>query len=507
MVTNRRGGAGRGLEAPPDGIVPLVLTSATQELFGCRADEDLTEDRPHKLLSREEVVRDMKTRAAVSDFSPVKQQVLDYPEDEILLVFDREFTYGQSFYLVLTPDAKQRILHSPEPQAWIPLGSEVEIEEASSKLSGDKLRYRFSRRRRELGAAVRFSDSVVDVHKYVSYEEEKMSLQRTERSWGVQAIPQLLNRSAQTQWRYPKTMCTQYEPRELSVEEQREDFHSERMREFLNSVAPRVLEALQQSLIAELFVEDWRSLGGDVVGKVDLHLKEYQSFTDLNYSKDKTISHMCWHPSINGIVAVAMVERASLEERIDNSTKLLLKPPLILFWSFSDPINPQVVLWDVSGHAQRLQGTAGGRSHSLSTPPFDLEEKRQNEVPVVRYCAVSAIENGHKAPITDIQWLPETFEVTRMGVPVVNSSTTCVQLVTCAPNCSVMFWDIRGQRAGLQPDRKQRVEGFSEPETFSHLNLTWNPLVKVSLPRTDSTGFPFNPLKFSLQYNTRDRHA
>lgn len=34
----------------------------------------------------------------------------DYPEDELLLVFDRDFTYGQSFYLVLTVEAKENIL-------------------------------------------------------------------------------------------------------------------------------------------------------------------------------------------------------------------------------------------------------------------------------------------------------------------------------------------------------------------------------------------------------------
>lgn len=33
-----------------------------------------------------------------------------YPEEEMLLVFDRTFTYGQSFYLVLTPEGKKRIL-------------------------------------------------------------------------------------------------------------------------------------------------------------------------------------------------------------------------------------------------------------------------------------------------------------------------------------------------------------------------------------------------------------
>lgn len=35
-----------------------------------------------------------------------------YPEEEeMLLVFDRNFTYGQCFYLVLTPEGKNRILN------------------------------------------------------------------------------------------------------------------------------------------------------------------------------------------------------------------------------------------------------------------------------------------------------------------------------------------------------------------------------------------------------------
>lgn len=50
-------------------------------------------------------------------FSPVLFVVIstlfrqqNYPEEEMLLVFDRAFTYGQCFYLVLTPEGKKRIL-------------------------------------------------------------------------------------------------------------------------------------------------------------------------------------------------------------------------------------------------------------------------------------------------------------------------------------------------------------------------------------------------------------
>ena len=53
----------------------------------------------------------------------------------------------------------------------------------------------------------------------------------------------------------------------------------------------------------DVFVDDWKALkedDGGYGGKADTHLKEYQSFTDLHYSKEKTISNINWHPTING---------------------------------------------------------------------------------------------------------------------------------------------------------------------------------------------------------------
>lgn len=121
------------------------------------------------------------------------------------------------------------------------------------------------------------------------------------------------------------------------------------------------------------------------------------------------------------------------------SSKLILKPSLILIWSLSDPIHPQlmlecpddifcfrfcpsdpsiiaggcingqVVLWDISAYNERLAAKTGvTKSTSTKTT---LEPKQSNEPHLVRYCAVSSIEHGHKAVITDIHWLPDFFEV------------------------------------------------------------------------------------------------
>ena len=59
----------------PDFVYPLFLTSKTQELFGCKADEDVTSDSTFKLIPKEDILQDYKNRAAISDFHPAKSIV------------------------------------------------------------------------------------------------------------------------------------------------------------------------------------------------------------------------------------------------------------------------------------------------------------------------------------------------------------------------------------------------------------------------------------------------
>ena len=57
----------------PDGVVPIFLSSKSQEIMGCVPYEDVTEESPFKLLKKEDILADMYNRAAISDFSPMKE--------------------------------------------------------------------------------------------------------------------------------------------------------------------------------------------------------------------------------------------------------------------------------------------------------------------------------------------------------------------------------------------------------------------------------------------------
>ena len=61
--------------------------------------------------------------------------------------------------------------------------------------------------------------------------------------------------------------------------------------------------ALQQNEICDIFVDDYTALpetDGIVVDRMDNAIKEYQSYTDLTFSKDKIITWIDWHPSLKG---------------------------------------------------------------------------------------------------------------------------------------------------------------------------------------------------------------
>ncbi|XP_008404435.1 dynein axonemal intermediate chain 3 isoform X2 [Poecilia reticulata] len=531
----------------PDDIFPLVLTSATQELFNCRIDEDVSEKRPFKLLKRDDIIDDMKTRAAISDFSPVKHAVLDYPEEEMLLVFDSNLTYGQCFYLVLTPETKERILKTPEaeelleserrPKLWISLGSEKEIEEPI-KETREKLRLKL-RVDREAQSEVCFSDrdcaESKDGHlECTSYEDSKFKIKKLMSDCAVQAVPTLQTNSCQTMRMVPKDTFTQYEPREFSTKEREKILKELNLRDFCERQVPRMLFALQQEEIRNVFLDDWKALATGVEtcdwsGQVSDTLVLHQVFTDQKFAKNKTISCLNWHPTINGVVAVALTKRHG--ELAETSS-----PPLIVFYSFSDPSNPQfllecpddilafqfspsnpniivggclngqILLWDISAHVIYIQATQpGSRKDPTSSDKFDLNDSKEN-IPIVRFCAVSALESSHKAPVTDVQWLPPTFEITMLGLPVENKQKVSVQIITCSPDCSLRFWDVRlpavftntpGESTPAV-ENKTQMTTCSVPETFKHLDRTWKPLLRVSLSKVETKG-EYVPMKFSFE--------
>lgn len=569
-------GEEEGEEEIPTDIMPLFFTSKTQEIFGCKGDEDVTEENPYKLIPKEAVFQDFKDRAAVSDFHPAKQIVLDYPGDELLVVYDPVFKYGQNFYLVLTEEAKERILNPPQeelqagegeeaeeedlvltlrkfprtPQPWLSLGSEVEVEEENVIENRPKVKFRISRKRREFGAPVFLSERNVSDAKdgFVecpSFDDDSYGLLKKELDKGIQAVPVLTDIGNQTEWRKPCNAVTQYAPR--TIEEKTKGEIQKSMVDllsFMDKVTPRFELALQQNEILDVFYDDYLSLADDETtfgAKSDNYLKEYQSFTDLQYSKEKTITDIQWHPAIKGIIAVSCGEGLSFDDRVDYFSRILMTSSLVLIWSFSDPIHPlalleapddifcfkfnpsdpniiaggcingQIVLWDITNHGDRLrshrQSHGQTKKNSMNTLPGFEDESSFDRSPILRYCAVSSIEHSHKTVVSDIMWIPDHMEIGRMGVVVENKTQQCNQLMSCAADGTVLVWDTRPSKSAAPT---QTAAGHNHPvgilPTFKHLDLTWKPVLRVTVSHL-SGGGEFGPSVFSISERQGARSA
>ncbi|XP_023554822.1 WD repeat-containing protein 63 [Octodon degus] len=539
-------------------IYPLVLTTKTQEIFNCRVDQDVTDKVPYKLIKKEDIFADLRNRAAVSDFHPIKKIVQEYPGNEILLVYDKDFKYGLNFYVIGTEEGKENYFKAPElpeeqeefkeliteetftyvppvSKPWVSLGSEKEIEEESVKKSTKQTRYSRRDAFPLLTTKCVFWKGVLDEPLWfikVSTNVKELSSKGVKiwdasGSWGF--LDSLGCSSSQEghlgpvygfPWRHfgadykdmdsdcPGQGVGQLQNMINAVKTNPDD-----RRIIMYSWNPKDLPlvalppchtqlcsveiALQQNEIMNLFIDDWKSLAeeeGTFGDKTNTHLKEYQSFTDLHSQTEKMITCVSWHPTIYGERDTTWFPFAA-----DSEILMLESPDDIFCFKFcpSDPniiaggcINGQVVLWDITAHADRLESTkagGGGSKKAVLKPMFLLEPDSNKEAMYIRHCAVSSIESGHKSVITDIHWLANTFE----------KKDLCK-----LPFSTICFWDIRPQKTLTPaPTEKKKEESieipFDIPSTFLHLDLSWKPLTRIKLSKGETT-LDHCPTKISL---------
>ena len=92
-------------ECPP-GLYRLFISRGMQAQLNIKTDEDVTQEDNIKKVSKQALIDDMTTKMGISDFAPLKKQIEEYPEDEITIVYDYDFTYDKNFFLCLTAEIR-----------------------------------------------------------------------------------------------------------------------------------------------------------------------------------------------------------------------------------------------------------------------------------------------------------------------------------------------------------------------------------------------------------------
>ncbi len=65
-------------------------------------------------------------------------------------------------------------------------------------------------------------------------------------------------------------------------------------------------------------------------------------FSDLVFTRDMRITSVSWHPTIPGVVAMAVMPNGKYEEYLEDLSRRIVMPNVVTVWSMEHPFFPQV---------------------------------------------------------------------------------------------------------------------------------------------------------------------
>ena len=384
----------------------------------------------------------------------------------------------------------------------------------------------FLRKRREFGSAYKCSDRDAQEDPYITandcrqYKDPNFDLRRKEISVGVQAIPDQLQVTTQTDWFRPVNKAEQTIAISMNLRQQMEELDSSRMLDFLGAVRGGLEEALQQNESVDIFGDDFADLAEDdqsLGNKADSELKELQSYYHLQYCTGRLLSFIQWQPQVKGVVGVSTARNLSFDDRVNLSGKV--HTGYVLLWNFSDPINPQYVLeapgdifcfrfcpndpdvviggletGQVAVWNLKQARTAAREARALQDDSTDGGDGGHTTT----HCSatvLSAVDQSHRRAITDMVWLPPTFDINDKGKFLRKEAPTGAEttmFITIGGDGLILFWDLR--KSIETPDEQQPSTG---PGSKSKKD-GWGPSSKMSLLNPDG-GHELSPVHALLQ--------
>ena len=95
----------------PPGLYRLFISTSAQQALNIRSDEDITQEDNIKPVAKQLLLDDITKKMATSDFYPFRKHIEEYPEEEIIIIYDYEFQYDKNFFLCFDLDLKSIILN------------------------------------------------------------------------------------------------------------------------------------------------------------------------------------------------------------------------------------------------------------------------------------------------------------------------------------------------------------------------------------------------------------
>nr|CDS34712.2 hypothetical transcript [Hymenolepis microstoma] len=489
----------------------------------------------------------------------IKEIIADYPGEFITFIYDEKSKFGGNFIIVTSQDldntlrlketkindeslALDIIEEADDHVTWkyptVQLRlSQREIQKVHLAESRSRIVCKFERPCKELGgmrSLSNYEDNEANYMEVKPYENKNFSVPIIELERGVTCVNMKKDDSTNTNWKYPRNQAIQYVPRMTITDEKGSNTIpslSQNLTLGSENIIKLVEQGIKENWLFDFLADDFVNLGiedNTFDSKSTNTFKELSVLSDLRFVKNKAISHVEWHPTIDGLVAMSVVEKMTYDERVDQMSKILSTATYIVIWSVFDQAQPQllllapediycfsfnptnphivaggcnnggVILWDISQFD--LTDIAEKLKVPKETPLFTFDEKEVNRVPVIQWCATSNIDASHITPITFLKWVPDHIELDSFGIVYENLEQRSLQILTCATDGGIFVWDLRPEKCALAVDktRDQMIMPYDVPQTFSALDAKWKPLLQINLFRPDTTP-DHRPTCFSIK--------
>ncbi|XP_026190880.1 uncharacterized protein LOC34617411 [Cyclospora cayetanensis] len=279
---------------------------------------------------------------------------------------------------------------------------------------------------------------------------------KQELEFGIQAVPPTAERCCQAAGLTVKAVEMQHDSSALSRKAGVSTFTSRKnLKTFFSAVESMMEEALQQNEAVDVLKEEYMPL--EESGNAEEHVKvkdsirEAFTFSDLLHSKNKVISSVRWVPESGALIACAIMEASSFDERVESQWHS--GKSLILIWSLQEPLAPQHI--------------------------FEAPAVRQTELIVQLYelssLLSSAIDYSHKRPVQHIKPLPASLDFRRSLAIYFNPKAESTHVLSCGADGGIFVWDIATAVANAE-----------------HAEFLWKPVLQCQLRKQD-TALPSRP--------------
>lgn len=95
-------------------MVKLNLSALTQQIVGCKIGEDVTTEYPWITVKKEIIEDNLDLHTESSDFLPIRDEILEYPEKSMLIGLAATRTDDPEFYVCLTEESRNTVVKQIE---------------------------------------------------------------------------------------------------------------------------------------------------------------------------------------------------------------------------------------------------------------------------------------------------------------------------------------------------------------------------------------------------------